>query len=232
VLRNCERGPIGAGAMGSEAYLPATVSESRFIFNGSHPVLEVAPTLLGCYIEHAGVGVRISEVEAYDGSNDPGAHGFRGKTPRNAVMFGPPGHLYVYFTYGMHYCINVVCGASGQAAGVLLRAGEVVHGVDVARSRRGRSTDRDLARGPARLAQALGFVDLSRNGTDLTDASSPVVLLCSRVPIDPRGIQKGPRVGVSGPGGDGAHFPWRFWIEGDRHVSTYRAATVGKKTRR
>lgn len=215
----------------SEAYLPVTASESSFVFDGSRPVLEVAPTLLGCYVEHAGVGVRIVEVEAYDGANDPGAHGFRGQTPRNSVMFGPPGHLYVYFTYGMHYCINVVCGASGQAAGVLLRAGEVVHGIEAARSRRGISADRDLARGPARLAQALGFNDLTRNGTDLTEPRSPVVVR-PQTPVDPRSIQTGPRVGVSGPGGDGTQFPWRFWIEGDRHVSVYRPAVARKRAPR
>lgn len=205
-----------------------STGDDRFVFDGSRSVLEMAPTLLGCYVEHAGVGVRIVEVEAYDGANDPGAHGFRGQTPRNSVMFGPPGHLYVYFTYGMHYCINVVCGAEGRAAGVLLRAGEVVHGLDVARGRRGRSTERDLARGPARLAQALGFVDLSRNGTDLTDPASPV-LLRRQTPLEPHLIETGPRVGVSGPGGDGSQFPWRFWIEGDQHVSVYRPAVIRKR---
>ncbi|MEO8851949.1 MAG: DNA-3-methyladenine glycosylase [Allobranchiibius sp.] len=204
------------------------VPESRFVFDGSRPVLEMAPMLLGAYVEHAGVGVRIVEVEAYDGANDPGAHGFRGQTPRNAVMFGPPGHLYVYFTYGMHYCINVVCGESGRAAGALLRAGEVVHGIELARSRRGTSTDRDLARGPARLAQAMAFVDLSRNGTDLADPTSPVVVR-PHEDVEPQHIRTGPRVGVSGPGGNGERFPWRFWIEGDRHVSIYRPAVRRKR---
>ena len=99
--------------------------------------------------------MRLTEVEAYDGPDDPGSHAFRGRTPRNAVMFGPPGFLYVYFTYGMHYCCNVVCGPEGTPSAVLLRAGEVVAGVETARGRRPRSTDRDLARGPARLCQAL-----------------------------------------------------------------------------
>lgn len=198
--------------------------------DGSRSVLDVAPTLLGAYVEHAGVGVRVTEVEAYDGGNDPGAHGFRGRTPRNAVMFGPPGHLYVYFTYGMHYCINVVCGAPGHAAGVLLRAGEVVQGIELARDRRGHGTDRDLARGPARLAQALGFTDLSLNGTDLNEPGS-VVQLRPGSPLRTADVRTGPRVGVSGAGGNGLLFPWRFWIDGDRHVSTYRPAVARREGR-
>ena len=201
-----------------------------FELDGSIGVLEVAPTLLGAYVEHAGVGARIAEVEAYDGANDPGAHGFRGQTPRNSVMFGPPGHLYVYFTYGMHYCINVVCGAPGHAAGVLLRGGEIVHGIETARSRRGAAADRDLARGPARLAQALGFADLSRNGTDLLDPQSPVRLRRG-APVDAATVRTGPRVGVSGAGGDGAAYPWRFWIEGDPHVSVYRPSVARRRPR-
>ena len=204
------------------APLPLTIDPSAH-------VLAVAPTLLGAYVEHADVGVRICEVEAYDGVNDPGAHGFRGQTPRNAVMFGPAGHLYVYFTYGMHYCINVVCGPPGHAAGLLLRAGEVVHGVELARARRGPVVDRDLARGPARLAQALGVTDLRRNGIDLRDPGSPV-LLRSGEPVAANAVLTGPRVGVSGPGGDGATYPWRFWIDGDRHVSTYRPSKPRRRT--
>ncbi len=121
------------------------------------PVLEVAPRLLGATLTHGGVTVRLTEVEAYDGGNDPGSHAYRGETRRNAVMFGPAGRLYVYFTYGMHHCCNVVCGPEGTANAVLLRAGEVVDGLDEARARRGRSSDRDLARGPGRLCQALGI---------------------------------------------------------------------------
>ena len=114
------------------------------------PVLEVAPDLLGCHVSHAGVTVRLTEVEAYDGERDPGSHAYRGLTPRTRVMFGPPGGLYVYFSYGMHYCCNLVCGEEGRASAVLLRAGEVVEGLDLARSRRGRAPDRGLARGPGR----------------------------------------------------------------------------------
>ena len=117
------------------------------------PVLEVAPLLLGATLRHGDVAVRITEVEAYDGADDPGSHAHRGRTARNSVMFGPPGHLYVYFTYGMHHCCNVVAGAEGAPAAVLLRAGEVTAGLDIARDRRPGSADRDLARGPARLCR-------------------------------------------------------------------------------
>jgi len=139
------------------------------------PVLDVAPQLLGCTVSHAGVTVRLTEVEAYDGADDPGSHAFRGRSPRVEVMFGPPGGLYVYFTYGMHYCMNLVCGPEGTASAVLLRAGQVVEGLDTARSRRGSVTDRDLARGPARLTRALG-VGRAQNGVRTTDPGSPVVV--------------------------------------------------------
>ena len=121
------------------------------------PVEQVAPELLGAVLRHGDVAVRLTEVEAYDGANDPASHAFRGRTPRNEIMFGPPGHLYVYFSYGMHWAANIICGPDGVASGVLLRAGEVIAGLDVARSRRGRASDRDLARGPGRLTQALGI---------------------------------------------------------------------------
>lgn len=191
------------------------------------PVLEVAPELLGCVVTHAGVGVRLTEVEAYDGSNDPGSHAFRGETPRTRVMFGPPGGLYVYFTYGMHHCANLVCGEDGRASAVLLRAGEVVTGIDLARERRtaGRSTrlaDRDLARGPARLVQALG-ITRGDDGVRTTDPAAPVTVVGGD-PVDAAQVRTGPRVGVSGDGGDGGRFPWRFWIDGDPTVSAYRPA--------
>src|SRR3954463_1645778 len=120
------------------------------------PVLEVAPDLLGRTLVRmtpdGPITVRLTEVEAYDGPNDPGSHAYRGSTPRNSVMFGPAAHLYVYFTYGMHWCANAVCGPPGSASAVLLRAGQIVDGVETARSRRAAARlDRDLARGPARL---------------------------------------------------------------------------------
>ena len=172
------------------------------------PVLEVAPRLLGGSLSHGGVTVRLTEVEAYEGGNDPGSHAFKGPTSRTEVMFGPPGRLYVYFTYGMHHCCNVVCGPEGEPSAVLLRAGEVVEGIDVARSRRGRSTDRDLALGPGRLCQALDL-DLTDNGLDL---STHLVL---GEPVAE--VSTGPRVGLR----LAAERPWRFWITGEPTVSRY-----------
>ena len=185
------------------------------------PVLEVAPRLLGAVLRHEEVAVRITEVEAYDGPNDPGSHAANGRTARNGVMFGPPGRLYVYFTYGMHYCCNVVCGPDGTATAVLLRAGEVVEGVEMARSRRPAArADRDLARGPARLCQALGL-DRAHDGADLRTGAVTLSLaptVPSGVPADT--VRTGPRVGLR----RAADRPWRFWIDGDPSVSSYRPA--------
>ena len=138
------------------------------------PVEQVAPRLLGAVIRHGPVAVRLTELEAYDGATDPASHAYRGRTPRNAVMFGPPGHLYLYFTYGMHWAGNISCGPEGVGCGVLMRAGEVVEGVEVARSRRGQASDRDLARGPGRLTQALGL-HAEQKGCDLL-GDGPVTL--------------------------------------------------------
>jgi DNA-3-methyladenine glycosylase len=187
----------------------------------SGPVLEVAPLLLGAVIRHDGVAVRLSEVEAYAGPDDPGSHAYRGPTPRNEVMFGPPGQLYCYFTYGMHVCANVTVGPEGEASAVLLRAGEVVDGIDEAKARRPGATHRDLARGPARLCRALGL-ELAHNGADL--AGGPVRLeLGTARPA----YRTGPRVGLR----LAPDRPWRFWVDGDPTVSTYRrspkAAPIG-----
>jgi DNA-3-methyladenine glycosylase len=177
---------------------------------------EVAPRLLGSVIRHGDVAVRLTEVEAYLGHLDPGSHAFRGQTPRNSVMFGRAGHLYTYFTYGMHVCANVVCGEEGTATAVLLRAGEVIEGVEVARERRTTSRkDTDLAQGPARLAVALGLT-LEHGGVDL--ASGPVFL---ELADGPSAFETGPRTGVAGPGG-GLEYPWRFWIPGEPTVSPYK----------
>ncbi|HET8600974.1 MAG TPA: DNA-3-methyladenine glycosylase, partial [Segeticoccus sp.] len=191
----------------------------------------VAPDLLGSRIRHAGVTVRLTEVEAYDGMNDPGSHAYRGPTPRTTVMFGPPGHLYVYFSYGMHWCCNLVCGEAGRASAVLLRAGEVVAGLDLARERRGGMRDRDLARGPARLAQALGLTG-AQNGADVT-SSGGEVRVCRPLATEPTAglVRSGPRVGVSGAGGDGTAYPWRFWLEGEATVSAYRPGGARKRRR-
>jgi DNA-3-methyladenine glycosylase len=182
------------------------------------PVLDAAPRLLGAVLRHREVAVRITEVEAYDGPSDPGSHAARGRTTRNAVMFGPPAHLYVYFTYGMHHCCNVVCGPEGTAAAVLLRAGEVVGGLDVARSRRPAArADRDLARGPARLCRALDL-DRALDGADLV--KGPVTLVPAPLAVPPESVRTGPRVGLR----RAAERPWRFWVDGAPSVSTYRPA--------
>ncbi len=176
----------------------------------SRPVLDVAPALLGGVLSLGGVAVRITEVEAYDGAEDPGSHAYRGPTPRNQVMFGPPGHLYVYFTYGMHFCCNVVCGVEGRASAVLLRAGEVVEGLETARERRPNSVDRDLARGPARLCRAMG-IGREQNGLDLTTGA------LQQPHQSATRVSTGPRVGLR----LAAERPWRFWLTGDPAVSRY-----------
>jgi DNA-3-methyladenine glycosylase len=256
----------------------------RQFFAGSS--VEVAPLLLGCVLAHrtaAGlVAVLLTEVEAYAGAADPASHAFRGRTARNAVMFGPPGHAYVYFTYGMHFCVNLVCRPAGEASAVLLRAGRVIDGVGLAASRRGRrapagagparpasaplpaaeaaavpgadaravpgsaaadvpgaeaaavpgteaaavpglvpvlsaAAQRDLARGPARLCQALG-IDRTLAGADVCGPASPLRISAARPPVDPARIRRGPRVGVS----SAADVAWRFWIADEPAVSPYR----------
>src|SRR5450432_2347886 len=148
---------------------------ARAFFDRS--AVEVAPDLLGRIIEHEDddglVAVRITEVEAYDGPADAGSHAFRGLTKRNAVMFGDPGFVYVYFTYGMHYCMNLVCGPAGWPSAVLVRAGEGVAGAELAAHRRGGAPLRDLARGPARLTVALG-IGRADNATDACAPSSTI----------------------------------------------------------
>jgi len=264
----------------------------------ARPSVEVAPDLLGCVLEHETaeglVAVELTEVEAYAGQADPASHAYRGRTARNGVMFGPPGHAYVYFTYGMHFCVNVVCLGDDTASAVLLRAGRVIEGEELARARRtrrraggdrgsvsrgsvsqdsasqdsasqdsasqdsasqdsasqdgasqdgasqdgasqdgasqvsaGRSaTDlvaRDLARGPARLCQALD-IDRALDGADVCAAESPLRVRrrqtgTGTIARSGQGnIRSGPRVGVSAA----ADVPWRFWFEGDPTVSAYK----------
>jgi DNA-3-methyladenine glycosylase len=195
----------------------------------TRPSLEVAPLLLGAELTSNSadgpVTVRITEVEAYLGELDPGSHAFRGRTKRTAVMYGEPGHLYTYFTYGMHVCANVVCSPEGEASAVLIRAGEVVDGLDLARHRRHTSkSDADLARGPARLVVALG-ISLADGGVDLL-GDGPIRL--SLPPAPPAQFSTGPRTGVSGDGGTDA-YPWRFWIPGDPTVSPYKKSTPKKR---
>jgi len=226
----------------------------RGFFAGSS--LAVAPRLLGCVLEHETgeglVAVALTEVEAYDGSDDPASHAYRGRTARNAVMFGEPGHAYVYFTYGMHFCVNLVCRPEGTASAVLLRAGRVIEGIPLAAARRaaarngaghragasgdpgqpaavaargavGPVVERELARGPARLCQALG-IDRGLDGADACDLGSPLRIRPApgTGPGQPApGISQGPRVGISAAAGR----PWRFWLTGDPTVSAYRPHT-------
>lgn len=184
-------------------------------------VLPAARLLLGCHLvadrPEGQVAVRLVELEAYRGSDDPAAHSYRGRTARNAVMFGPPGHLYVYFVYGMHFCANISCLPDGQAGAVLLRAAEVVSDLDVARRHRPTArSDVELARGPARLATLLGL-RREHNGLDITDPASPVRLLPGD-PVPAELVRTGPRVGVAAA----QDRPWRFWVHGSPAVSAYR----------
>jgi len=189
----------------------------------------VAPDLLGCLLSHETaeglVTVRLTEVEAYMGEADPASHAFRGRTARNAVMYGPAGHAYVYFTYGMHFCVNLVCQPEGHPSAVLLRAGQVVDGVPLAAARRAKGRrsgavprERDLARGPALLCEALS-IDRSQDGADVCVPASPLQALAAAEPVPAAGISSGPRVGIS----RAADVAWRFWITGDPAVSAYRA---------
>lgn len=215
----------------------------------AEPAPIIAPALLGATIAGRGVTLRITEVEAYSGPTDPGSHGHRGMTERNRHLFGPPGTLYAYRSYGIHTCVNVVSGPAGSSSGSLLRGAEVVEGLDVARARRGSTVaDVALARGPGNLGGALGAVLGQDDGTSLLDGSGPFVLtltpglearLASAGPahvVDellsetlagpPAGaavprISRGPRTGVGGIAG-GVRYPWRFWLTGDPTVSTYR----------
>ena len=211
----------------------ATAPELIKLLSGDD-VVAIAPALLGARLAVASsegaVSVRLTEVEAYAGEIDPGSHAFRGRTARNSSMFEAAGRVYVYFTYGMHHCVNVVCGAEGVSRAVLLRAGEVVEGGGIARARRPAARrDRDLARGPARLTQALGLTR-EDDGELLGGAGSRICLElaepASAVPAER--VRSGPRVGVAGPGGDGEAFPWRFWIDGDPTVSPYKPAARRK----
>jgi DNA-3-methyladenine glycosylase len=200
----------------------------------ARPSVQVAPDLLGCVLEHETaeglVAVELTEVEAYAGASDPASHAYRGKTRRNAVMFGPPGHAYVYFTYGMHFCVNLVCLGNGSASAVLLRAGAITEGEDLARARRTRGTAavvfRDLARGPARLCQALD-IDRSLDGADVCVAGSPLRARWPDARTTDRSaeIKSGPRVGIA----VAAEVPWRFWLDGEPTVSPYRPAAPRRR---
>ncbi|MGW2392457.1 DNA-3-methyladenine glycosylase [Streptomyces lydicamycinicus] len=201
--------------------VPERMPLTRDFFD--RPVVEVAPDLLGRTLlrntPEGPITLRLTEVEAYDGETDPGSHAYRGRTARNAAMFGPPGHAYVYFIYGMWFSLNVVCGPEGEASGVLLRAGEILTGTPLAAGRRPKARSaNELAKGPARLATALD-IDCTLDSTDLcTGGAAPLSLLPGEPPA-PERVRNGPRTGV---GGDGADHPWRYWIADDPTVSPYR----------
>jgi len=190
----------------------------------------VAPGLLGCWLvtdrPDGTVAVRLTEVEAYSGAGmDPAAHSHRGPTPRAEIMFGPPGRLYVYFSYGIHWCANVVVGREGVGSAVLLRAGEVVVGEPLARARRPAvRADRDLARGPARLTRALAIGPDDKDA-DLLSPSSSVRLHRGTAPAS---VSSGPRVGIS----VATELPWRFWETGAPSVSVFRSGGRGRAGQR
>jgi len=179
---------------------------------------EVAPDLLGKVVVAGGRRGRIVEVEAYCGGVDPAAHSYRGLTARNATMFGPPGHLYVYFSYGLHWCCNPVCGEPGEAVAVLLRALEPLAGLDAMRAARPGVVDRDLCRGPARLCAALGITGAA-DGADLVtgDRGLTIVDDGTAPPAEPA---VGARVGIT----LGADSPWRWWVPDSPFVSRGRGA--------
>lgn len=192
----------------------------------AHPAEEVAPKLLGAILTHetpeGTVSITITETEAYSGAADPASHAYRGRTPRNAVMFGPAGHLYVYRSHGLHWCANIVTGADGIATAVLIRAGRVTEGEDLARKRRGGKVESPrLARGPGNFCQALG-ITAEHNGTGLLTGAS--VALSEGEPVPAALIRVGPRVGVS-KAHDWQH---RFYLAGDPTVSAYRLSPRAK----
>jgi DNA-3-methyladenine glycosylase len=210
--------------------LPGYIAATRAFF--ARDSLVVGPELLGTVLtrtdENGTVGIRLTEVEAYGGERDPGAHAFRGQTNRTASMFGEAGHVYCYFTYGMHHAINLVTGQVGQPYGCLVRGGEVVLGADLARRRREAKPRRSilpeehLARGPACVAQCFAATRVN-DGDDLFGGQW-ALWLPERHTVLP--YVSGPRVGLSGPSGDGVAFPWRYWLPGEPTVSAYKPAAV------
>jgi len=184
--------------------------------------IEVAPQLLGKLLRRGSMSARIVEVEAYRGSTDAASHAFRGRTERNATMFGPPGHLYVYFTYGMHYCANVVCWPSGEAGAVLLRALAPLSGLEEMAARRfgarpaHRWRPEDLCSGPAKLCQAFAL-DRSADGFDLIDEKEGLDLLDDGTP-PPEKPAVGVRIGLAKTC-TAREEPWRWWVPGDANVS-------------
>ena len=194
----------------------------------ARPSPEVGPDLLGrILVRKVGDGrllaARIVEAEAYQ-EDDPASHSFRGRTNRTEVMFGPPGHAYVYFTYGMHHCMNVVTGSTGEGSAVLLRAAQPLEGLEEMARRRGTNDPRALCSGPGRLCQALG-IDRADNGLDLVRGR--LLWLLEGAPVAPSTISVGPRVGIT----SGTERPWRFSVQGDRFVSRPRSAVPVRGSR-
>ncbi|MGO2660476.1 DNA-3-methyladenine glycosylase [Mycetocola reblochoni] len=198
------------------------------------PALDCAPQLLGAVITRhddrlGDVSLRVTEVEAYHGKGMPGpvdacSHSRMGMTARNASMWGPPGHWYVYLNYGIHHALNLVCSPEGSASGVLIRSAAVVSGLEAVRLRRGdSSTEVNLARGPGNLAQALGIASRELDGTPALGGARLTIALDPEGPAG-RGLSvlRGPRVGVN-PEAEGADYPWRFWLADEPSVSAYRA---------
>lgn len=227
-------GAVGADLPGADGPGTAPRPPARTWF--SRDVLQVARDLLGAHLTTTSpegrVVVRITEVEAYRGVDDPASHAFRGRSARNEQMFRAAGHLYVYRHLGLHHCVNVVTGRTGEPSAVLLRAAEVVEGADLAWRRRARSgsvySAVDLARGPARLAVVLGL-DARANGADLAGLGGPPAAPMGEasgvalVPSAGRGaVASGPRVGVGREASDPHLFPWRLWLDGEPTVTRYR----------
>ncbi|MGP9844755.1 DNA-3-methyladenine glycosylase [Brachybacterium sp. 107] len=233
-----EPGPGQEQRQGQATDLQSAPALPREYFD--RPVLELAPLLLGCVLVGRGVALRITEIEAYVGAEDPGSHAFRGPTARNATMFGEPGHLYVYRHMGLHSCMNIVADAEGTGTGCLIRAGEIIGGTELAFARRRANgvcrTERDLARGPGRATVACG-ITFADDGLDLC-ARDPHRLEGMRVSgrLDPRdradverpgeepfmphpALAVGPRIGLREEASHPELFPWRYRIAGDRTVS-------------
>jgi DNA-3-methyladenine glycosylase len=175
---------------------------------------EVAPELLNKVLVRGGRRGRIVEVEAYAGGEDPASHGYRGLTPRTATMFGPPGRLYVYFTYGMHFCANAVCGAEGVSSAVLLRGLAPLDGLDEMRAARGPAArrDRDLCSGPAKLCQAFG-IDRALDGADLVEGGDVRIVDDGTPP--PAVPGRTVRIGIS----VATEHPWRWFVPGEPNLS-------------
>ena len=197
--------------------LPAGLEPLEREFYLRHPT-EVGPQLLNkLLVRDDGRIGRIVEVEAYAGSEDPAAHTFNGKTARNATMFGPGGHLYVYFSYGLHWSANAVCGVEGEGYGVLLRAMEPLHGIDLMRQARSEpKRERDIASGPARLGQAMGM-DKTWDGADLVTRDRGICIVSDGM-APPKFPVASPRIGIR----RAVENPWRWYVQGNPYVSGHR----------